>query len=202
MPSLIVHGLIVHGITEWIPYILNKNFGYGESASAFTSILIYAIGIASVFICNFVYKKFFPKNEMAAGFLFMIASVVPAAILMILCFNPGATFGLNAEAVIFVIMFGLLYFCQLAYSHLLVSLAPSRCSVFALGATMSGINNSMTYGGAAIATFGLGLIMDYLDIWQLMLIILICVVVAIVTLIFAVQPWKKFVVKAEDLEKQ
>lgn len=186
-PSLIIHGLFLNGASEWIPSILQTSYGLSDSAAAYVTMIIPAVGAFGVFLCNFVYMRF-KKNEMATASFFMIISILPVIVLYFLTASGGGTVG----AVIFTAMYGLLYVLQLGYSHCIISLVPMRFSVFTLAATVTGINNAVNYLGSAISTYGMSVAIENMELTEIMLLWLALLVIASVFVIFSVRPWMKF----------
>ncbi len=192
LPALVCHGLFFNGAIEFIPDILSSNFKQEASMSSLMTMIIPALGACGVFLCNFVYEHWFARNEVKSSLFFMATSLVPLGIMLIFTFNPGSIFGLGAEAIIFVAMYAVVYVFQCCYNHLMVGLVPMRCAMFAVGATMSGLNNAVNYGGSAISTFGMSLAVEYIPVWALVLIWIGIVVIACVFMALVVSKWTKF----------
>lgn len=190
-PSLIIHGLFLNGASEWIPTILQSTYGLSDSAAAYVTMIIPAVGAFGVFLCNFVYMRF-KKNEMATASFFMIISILPVIVLYFLTASEGSALGMTAEAVVFTAMYGLLYVLQLGYSHCIISLVPMRFSVFTMAATVTGINNAVNYMGSAISTYGMSVAIEKMKLTEIMALWLILLVIASVFVTVAVRPWKRF----------
>lgn len=182
LPSLVVHGLFLNGALEWVPTILQKNYGVSKSLSSYIMIIIPAIGVTGVFLCNATYKKL-NKDDMKCSVLFMGLSLVFVAILFFLSFFNGNLFGSIPECVIFVLVFGLMYTAQLCFNHILISLFPMRFTSLGFAASVSGLLNAVNYGGSAISTYGMSFIVDnYVVLFSIWVVAL---VVAIISLLFA-----------------
>jgi len=190
-PALIIHGLFLNGASEWIPTILQTSYGLSDSAAAYVTMIIPAVGAFGVFFCNYVYMRL-KKNEMATASFFMIVSILPVVVLYFLTASEGSALGMTAEAVIFTCMYGLLYVLQLGYSHCIISLVPMKFSVFTLAATVTGINNAINYLGSAISTYGMSVAIERMRLTDIMILWLVLLVVASVFVAVAVRPWKSF----------
>ncbi|MBO7187814.1 MAG: MFS transporter [Clostridia bacterium] len=201
-PALIVHGLFLNGAAEWIPTILKKTYLIKDSDSAFITMIIPVIGLLGVFIGEYITAHVFKDDEIKATIFFMSISLVSVLVLYWLTFNVGGIWGYAVEAVIFASMYGLLYMTQLAINHLLISFAPMHFNNLGFAASVSGIANAINYGGSAISTYGIGLAMqNNMTPNTLMLVWIICLVVAIVALLIALKPWKKFSSSIGKLER-
>lgn len=190
-PSLIIHGLFLNGASEWIPTILQTSYGLSDSAAAYVTMIIPAVGAFGVFLCNFVYMRF-KKNEMATASFFMIISILPVIVLYFLTALEESVIEKTAGAVIFTAMYGLLYVLQLGYSHCIISLVPMRFSVFTLAATVTGINNAINYLGSAISTYGMSVAIERMKLTEIMILWFVLLVIASVFITVAVRPWKRF----------
>lgn len=192
-PALIVHGLFLNGAAEWIPTILTKTYYMKEADSSFISIIIPIVGLVGVFVGEYISFHVFKGDEMKSSIFFMVISLVAVLVLYVLTFNVGGFFGYVGEAIVFTAMYGILYMAQLAINHLLISFAPMHFNSLGFAASVSGIANAINYGGSAISTYGIGVAMENnMTPNTLMLIWVICLVVAILSLVISLKPWKKF----------
>ena len=193
-PSLLVHGLFLNGVVELIPSILQKEYAFSASNAALLESIIPIVGVAGVFFGNLVYLKLFRKNELRSGFFLMLLNILPVILMLLLAIRKeeGFLLGQTPDAVIFVATYGLIYIFQLAFGHILISLAPLRCAKFAMAATMTGLTNAINYAGSAISTYGLSSAVEKLPLKQTVTIWLICLGVACVFLSLAAAKWTKF----------
>lgn len=193
-PSLLVHGLFLNGVVELIPSILQKEYAFSASNAALLESIIPVVGVAGVFFGNLVYLKLFRKNELRSGFFLMLLNILPVILMLLLAFKKESGFllGQAPDAVLFVVTYGLIYVFQLAFGHILISLAPLRCAKFAMAATMTGLTNAINYAGSAISTYGLSSAVEKLPLKQTVMIWMICLGVACVFLSLAASKWTKF----------
>lgn len=198
LPSLLVYGLFYNGVVEVIPSILSSKYELSASAAAMLDSVIPIVGMSGVFVSHFFYKML-KRNEVKAAFWIMLATVVPVAVMlcMSLLSKSDYVFGQYADALIFVLCYGLIYVLQLAFGHTVVSLMSMRFSKFALAATVSGITNAVNYGGSAIATYGMSYAVHSLPLYATVMIWLAALAVACVTLFIAQKKWTAFA-KKED----
>lgn len=196
LPSLLVYGLFYNGVVEVIPNILSSKYELSASAAALLDSVIPIVGMSGTFICHFFYRVF-KRNEVRTAFWIMLLTVVPVAVMlcMSLASKNGYVFGQYADAVIFVLCYGLIYVLQLAFGHTVVSLMSMRFSKFALAATVSGITNAVNYGGSAIATYGMSYAVHSLPLYAIVMIWLAALAVACVTLFIAKKKWTVFAKK-------
>lgn len=193
-PSLIVHGLFLNGVSEWIPSVLQNKYGMARSTASYLTMIVPAIGVTGVFLSNLIYKKF-KCDEMKSGALIMSLNVVPVLIILLLTLLESGLLGKTGDAVLFTLAYGIIYVLQLAFGHILISLVPLRFSSLGLAATLTGLTNAINYGGSAISTYGMSLALEYMPMHGMVLIWLCCLIVATVLLIVASLKWKKFIKK-------
>ncbi len=191
-PSLIVHGLFLNGISEWIPSVLTNNYSLSGSASSYLTMIVPAVGVVGVFFSNFVYKKF-NRDEMKSGTLVMALNFIPVLLILALTLVDGGLLGKTGDAVLFTVAYGLIYILQLAFGHILISLVPLRFSGVGLAATMTGLTNAINYGGSAISTYGMSLAIEYMPLYGIVLIWLGCLAFASVILFLSSLKWSKFI---------
>lgn len=189
LPSLIVHGLFLNGAVEWVPTIIQNNYGVSKSVSSYVMMIIPAIGTLGVLFGNFLYKKF-GKDEIKCSVLVMGMSLLFVAILFAMSFSSGNLLGKIPECILFVLIFGLMYTVQLSFNHLMISLFPMKFAGLGLAASVSGLLNAVNYGGSAISTYGMSFIVDnyvvLFAIWAATL------VIAIVSLILSKKKVREF----------
>ena len=190
---MIVHGLFYNGVVEVIPSILTSEYGLGASAAAVLDTVIPFVGIGGVFLANLLYKAF-RKNEVRCAFFIMLINLLPLGIMLAIALasNARQSSGTYAEAVIFVIAYGLVYVLQLAFNYMIVSLMPMRYAGFAMAATVSGLVNAINYGGSAISTYGMSYAVESLPLHVTVVIWMACVVLACAFLYFAQRKWTSF----------
>lgn len=201
LPALLIHGLFYNGIVEVIPSILSNSYGLSASMSALLDSIIPIVGLAGVFVSNFVHRVF-KKNEVLSAFILMSANILPVSVMFAMAYlgREDYVIGKYEDAVIFVIAYGMIYILQLAFGHMVVSLMAMRYSKFTLAATVSGIANAVNYGGSAIATYGMSYAISSLPLFMTILIWFGGLVVACVTLCFAKSRWKKFAIEEQFLD--
>ena len=194
LPSLMIHGLFLNGVTEVIPSILTKEYSLTPSASALLDSIIPVVGVFGVFFCNFIYFKLCKRNEIKCANILMALNIIPVVIMLVLAFALSSGFLTSklGVAVIFVITYGLIYILQLGFGHAIISLLAMRYAKFGLAATMTGLLNAVNYGGSAIATYGMSYAVESLPLWQTVIIWLGCLVFAFVFLTLAQGRWTRF----------
>ena len=194
LPSLMIHGLFLNGVTEVIPSILTKEYSLTPSASALLDSIIPVVGVFGVFFCNFIYFKLCKRNEIKCANILMALNIIPVVIMLVLAFALSSGFLTSklGDAVIFVITYGLIYILQLGFGHAIISLLAMRYAKFGLAATMTGLLNAVNYGGSAIATYGMSYAVESLPLWQTVIIWLGCLVFAFVFLTLAQGRWTRF----------
>lgn len=193
-PALLVHGLFLNGVVELIPSILQKEYAFSAGNAALLESIIPIVGVAGVFFGNLIYLKLFRKNELTSCFFVMLLNVLPVLLMLVLAIKKESGFllGQNADALLFVATYGLIYIFQLSFGHIMISLAPMRCAKFALAATMTGLTNAINYAGSAISTYGLSSAVERLPLKHTVTIWLVCLGVACLFLGLSAVKWTKF----------
>lgn len=193
IPVLMIHGLFSNGALEWIPTILQTQYQISKDVSGYLMMVVPAIGSLGVFLCNFVYKKV-KGCEVKCALFFFVISLLLTAVLFIMV--RSGVFNVYT-AIIFVVVFGIVYTSQLAVSHTMIAFMPMRFKAFGFVATMSGMLNAVTYGGTAISTYAMSFLTDnsplLLTIW------LIVLGVAMLFLTLGYKKWKAFVANSTSI---
>ena len=202
LPAMLVHGLFYNGVVELIPTILSDEYKISASLAAIIDIIIPVLSIVGVFFANLVYFKMFKKNDMKSAAFLMTATFVPILIMFVLAIfkREGYLIGQYADAIIFVVTYGLVYLLQFAFNHVVIVLLPARFAKHSCAATLSGLANAINYGGSAISTFGMTYALLTLELWQTVIIWSAVLAVAAILVLAAQGKWSRFAEK-ENMEK-
>jgi len=190
IPAMIVHGLFLNGTTEWVPTMIQNKYGVSSALSGYLMMIVPAIGVLGVFICNFVYQKIFRKNEAYTGLFFMTISLLLVGLLFLIAKIYTSLVNPVLLCAIFIFIYGLIYTAQLGFNHLSVTLVPMHFVALGFASTASGVLNALNYGGSAISTYAISFLVSNMDL--LFTVWLISLVVAIISLFIFERKWHKF----------
>ena len=181
---IVVIGFLRDGIESWLPTLYSEAFGRDVSESTLVSMILPIFSIISIAVVTPLHKKGMLKNEVSGtAFLFGL-SLVAAVPLAFFVGMEGTLFGVVA-------LFLTAFICGAMHgaNFLLISCLPGRFARFGRAATVSGVCNSCVYIGAAISTYGIGLISDKMG-WSLT-IVTWCAIL-IVGIAFGIISYKKY----------
>lgn len=203
LPAMLVHGLFYNGVVELIPTILSDQYGMSASMAAIVDIIIPIMSIVGIFFANFVYFKMFKKNDMKSAAFLMTGTLLPIIIMLLLAIfkREGYMIGQYADAVIFVVIYALVYLLQFAFNHIIIVLLSARFARYSRAATLSGLANAINYGGSAISTFGMTYALLSLELWQTVIIWGAVLIFASILVLLAMGKWTKFAKKEGFVEE-
>ena len=181
---IVVIGFLRDGIESWLPMLYSEAFGRDVSESTLVSMILPIFSIISIAVVTPLHKKGVLKNEVSGTALLFGLSLVSAVPLVFFVGMKGTFFGIVA-------LFLTAFICGAMHgaNFLLISCLPGRFARFGRAATVSGVCNSCVYIGAAISTYGIGLISDKMG-WSLT-IVTWCAIL-IVGIAFGMISYKKY----------
>ena len=181
---IVVIGFLRDGIESWLPMLYSEAFGRDVSESTLVSMILPIFSIISIAVVTPLHKKGVLKNEVSGTALLFGLSLVSAVPLAFFVGMKGTFFGIVA-------LFLTAFICGAMHgaNFLLISCLPGRFARFGRAATVSGVCNSCVYIGAAISTYGIGLISDKMG-WSLT-IVTWCAIL-IVGIAFGMISYKKY----------
>ncbi len=182
--GVILMGMIRDGVTSWMPTYLTENFGFDNSKSIFLTVLLAIFTMISYSAAGALHKKFF-RNELTCATAVYAFSAVCALVLFAL-FDVGF-------AAISVLMMALITSGMHGVSLMLTSHIPKRFLKYGNVSTMSGLVNSFTYIGSAIATYGVARVSETQG-WKPTVAVWLGILVLGALLCFlAIPKWKRFI---------
>lgn len=148
---VIVQGMLRDGVSSWVPTYITESFAILPTFSVLVSTLLPFVTLSGPYLAYFINRKYL-HNEMAtSSLLFLIAAVSLGCL---------SLFGKNS-------LFGCIFFLCIittvieGVNVMTVSLIPLKYGHLGRTATMSGFFNFLTYVGAALSTFGTGIIAQH-----------------------------------------
>ena len=182
--AIIAQGMLLDGVTDWVPSFLSNTFNIGSDRSILLSVAIPIFGVISLKLIGIINKRFVRDEIKGAGITFIISAIC----CIILVFSA---FRLENQWLTLVVS-ALVVSCMHAINFFLICIVPAQFEKYGMVSTMSGIINSLTYVGSAAAIFGFGAISDKWG-WNAC-VISWCVIAAlgIVLCFSAMKPWRRF----------
>lgn len=180
MLGIVLQGMLRDGVTTWMPSYIDETYGLGSVLSILTGVVLPIFSIISFRVAGAMYKKI--TNPMTcAGIIFGVGAVSALALYLFT----------GSNAVFSVIFSALLTGCMHGVNLILICMIPPFFKKYGNVSTVSGVLNSCTYIGSAIATYGIAVISEKMN-WSFTLLIWFAIAVAgtAVCLICAA-PWKK-----------
>lgn len=145
LPAMI-HGMIKDGVSSWVPTYISERFGLMPALSILLTTLLPVVNMLGAYAAGFVNRRI--KDECKSCAVFFALS---ALLLVALNFSSGLGAAFSA------VLLALVTSSMIAVNTLIVSFIPMRYSKAGLCATVSGFLNSMSYIGAALSAFTLGI---------------------------------------------
>lgn len=144
MLGIVFQGMLRDGVTNWVPSLLSESFGIAEEDAIFAAVIPAIFSMISFYAFDLLHRRLI-KNEVLCGSVIFGGSVACAAILYVVnCFL--------SSAILSVLLVALIIACMHGVNLMLISVLPKRFAKSGKVATFSGLLNSCTYIGAAIAT--------------------------------------------------
>lgn len=171
----IVCNLIKDGLMTWVPSILKKQYGFGDSLSIVLTLSLPVLGILGVFLVSQLKKK---TNNFV-----LIAGILYALTVLGLCGILGC-FGL-ATFLPLVVCFALVYCFMTGMNNAVTAMAPLYLRREMNSGVLAGVLDGFCYVGSTISSYGLGAIADGAG-WKSVFILLLCcsVVAVLIALVF------------------
>lgn len=194
---IIVCGFLRDGIESWFPTLYSECFGAGASESTLLSVILPIFSIISISIVTVLHRRGLFNNE-AKGTVILFSLSLLCAFLLALFVGTED----RASGIISLLLASLICASMHGVNFLLISCLPGRFAHTGRAATVGGICNSCIYIGAAISTYGIGLISDRFGwsstafSWCLMLIL------AIVFAAISVSKYTASIEKTSKMEKK
>ncbi len=180
--AIIMQGALRDGVSTWVPSFMMDTFGVDSHNAILKSVLLPIAGMLFLKISQFVQRKFVSDEILAAAVIFIGGFVFSIALFF--CYDKNEIISLILAAIITGCMHGVNLF--------LVCVVPAKFEKYGIVSTMSGLINSLTYVGSALATEGFALTKQYAG-WTVTIGSWLAIaVVGILCCILAYRPWKRF----------
>lgn len=184
MLGIIMQGMLRDGVTNWLPSFLLESFGIPEENAIVASVIPAIFSIVSFSVFDLLHRKVFRNEVFCASVIFGGAMICALALFLI-----NTLFPMQIPAILFAaLIIGAMHGINL----MLISVVPKRFAKTGKVSTYSGLLNSCTYIGAAIATPGFAAIAQAFDWNATILSWGIIAAVGITACLFATPLWKRF----------
>lgn len=180
--AIIMQGALRDGVSTWVPSFMMDTFGVDSDNAILKSVLLPIAGMIFLKISQFVQRKFVSDEILAAAVIFIGGLVFSIALFF--CYDKNEYISLLLAAIITGCMHGVNLF--------LVCVVPAKFEKYGIVSTMSGLINSLTYIGSALATEGFALTKQYAG-WTVTIGSWLAIAaVGIACCLLAYKPWKRF----------
>ena len=148
--AIAIQGILRDGITTWMPKYLKEEYSWGDAKSILSGVILPVFAIIEAQIVSWIYIKFVKNEHIFAGIMFAIA----CAAALILCFVTGISPAIS------IALCTVISACMHGINYMLICMVPKHFKKFGKVAFMSGLLNSCTYVGTAIAGYGMALVSE------------------------------------------
>lgn len=182
MLSIILHGALRDGVSNWMPTLVAESFGLDSSSAIYTGVLLPIFAIVSIKAASWLYRKKLPNELTASGAIFAVGFAAAACLHLVM----------GQNMVISALLLAVLVGCMHGVNFILVSMTPPWFSSYGHLSLISGLLNCSTYVGSAISTYGIALVSDSLG-WSGTTILWAALAAAGTLLCFVLRtPWRRF----------
>ena len=184
---VVFHGMLKDGVATWVPTLLRDSFGADETLSTLLAVILPLTGLLGVSFANFLLRrKILKSNHAVIGIIIMLLTAVPVALLL----NTRAL-----PLVVAVVCLCAVSLLMESFNQVFSTLMPTCFASKGRAATVSGIINSLIYGGSAISIYVFGAIAEYIG-WNIATAVWLgLALVSALLLAFSIKPWQEFLQK-------
>lgn len=180
--AIVLQGTLRDGVNTWMPSILKEVYQMDTSESILSTVILPLFAIFSATAASAVQRKM--KNELSSATLFFFISLVCAGLLTVF-YDKGV--------VISIILMGVITACMHGINLMLVCEVPNYFAKYNKVSTISGVLNSFTYLGAAVAIYCIPAIAEKMSDWTANFILWVIIsLLGTVFCMLAFFKWKKF----------
>ncbi len=151
---IVLQGTLRDGVTTWMPTIVTEVFNLNTSVSILSTVALPLLGIFSSAVAQAIERKI--GNEVSSSAVFFSVSLI-CCILLIFA---------NSAVAISVLLMAVITACMHGINLMLVCEVPNYFAKFNKVSTISGILNSFTYLGSAVSIYGIAVIAEKFNDWN------------------------------------
>ena len=145
--AIALQGALRDGVGDWMPTFMADAFGLKPENAIIAGVIPAIFSMLSFYMFDKIYRRYF-KNEISCAAFIFIGAAVSSALLLLL--NALSLSGVVFAAVS-AFLIGFLIACMHGVNLMLITVVPKRFIKSGKVSTFSGLFNSATYIGAAIA---------------------------------------------------
>ncbi|MBQ4338316.1 MAG: MFS transporter [Clostridia bacterium] len=178
---IVLQGTLRDGVTTWMPTIVTEVFSLDTSVSILSTVALPLLGIFSSAIAQSIEKKI--GNEVSSSAVFFAVSLVCCVLLVFT----------NSAVIISVLLMAIITACMHGINLMLVCEVPNYFAKFNKVSTVSGILNSFTYLGSAVSIYGIAVVAEKFNDWNVNFKLWAAIsALGILFCMIALGKWKKF----------
>ena len=143
---VLLHGGLKDGVTNWVPSMIQSNFGISPAFSAAVAMALPLVNLSGAYLSGWLNEHCTHNELKTAGFLFALASVCLLAL-------PLA---MRTSLLLAVLLLAVTTASMLGVNTMFINVVPVKAGRHGGASMLSGTLNAVTYLGAAAATWGIG----------------------------------------------
>jgi OPA family glycerol-3-phosphate transporter-like MFS transporter len=185
MIGIVLQGMLRDGVTNWMPSYLLETFALPEENAIIATVILAVFSMISFYVFDLLHRKLL-RNEVTCAAAIFVLAVVAALVLYPINASLSAPLpSMLLMAIIVAAMHGI--------NLMLITVVPKRFAKSGRVSTFSGLLNSFTYIGAAIATYGIAGITEKYSWSVIMSLFLGVSLLGIIFTLIALPKWKRFI---------
>ena len=143
---VLLHGGLKDGVTNWVPSMIQSNFGISPAFSAAVAMALPLVNLSGAYLSGWLNEHCTHNELKTAGALFALASVCLLAL-------PLAV---HTSLLLAVLLLAVTTASMLGVNTMFINVIPVKAGRHGGASMLSGTLNAVTYLGAAAATWGIG----------------------------------------------
>lgn len=143
---VLLHGGLKDGVTNWVPSMIQSNFGISPAFSAAVAMALPLVNLSGAYLSGWLNEHCTHNELKTAGILFALASACLLAL-------PLA---MRTSLLLAVLLLAVTTASMLGVNTMFINVIPVKAGRHGGASMLSGTLNAVTYLGAAAATWGIG----------------------------------------------
>ena len=143
---VLLHGGLKDGVTNWVPSLIQSNFGISPAFSAAVAMALPLVNLSGAYLSGWLNEHCTHNELKTAAFLFALASACLLAL-------PLA---MRTSLLLAVLLLAVTTASMLGVNTMFINVIPVKAGRHGGASMLSGTLNAVTYLGAAAATWGIG----------------------------------------------
>ena len=143
---VLLHGGLKDGVTNWVPSMIQSNFGISPAFSAAVAMALPLVNLSGAYLSGWLNEHCTHNELKTAGSLFALASVCLLAL----------PFAMRTSLLLAVLLLAVTTASMLGVNTMFINVIPVKAGRHGGASMLSGTLNAVTYLGAAAATWGIG----------------------------------------------